>query len=256
MKKILIIGLALIMCMGMAFAVSAEYSSLILKANVEMPDVDVPEDPDVTIPDIEDDGPDASSNNLFVYLYYLPYKDADTPSVNSSAVGSITFSDELHAITSENQTLSGFDLNGLNEDGYDGLYLYAYTNCAIPEGKTGNISITFSSEKGWVEDDVEEGDADTVAIYFSSIVPESSIKGNILSGVNKGEDKDIIAVTNLSGEGPSLTSNTIKFSATEGTGYVPQAHLGSFTTVDWPQDTDPNTGEYTANIAITISTGE
>ena len=247
MKKILIIGLALIMCMGMAFADPLLYT-LNLKAEV----VGLPDSGDDTFTG-DDPTPDFDADGLQGWLYY--------DKVGNGVLGSKDKSN-LEQINPDVNTgasvinLSGFDLNG--GPGYTNLYLYV----AAGENTKGDletnpqVTVTYASPNGWElidpADDlpytIGEANYKNIPIAFKTdTVNYTALMVEGFAGEPEDKETPLIAV--------SGKAESVSFTAMKGTNTKDSAIL-SKTTLSWDRNADTQAGDYLATVTITVSEGQ
>lgn len=247
MKKILIIGLALIMCMSVAFATDPLYT-LNLKAEV----VGLPDPGDDTFTG-DDPTPDFDVDGLQGWLYY--------DKVGNGVLGSKDKSN-LEQINPDVNTgasvinLSGFDLNG--GSGYTNLYLYV----AAGENTKGDlqtnpqITVTYASPNGWeLLDPVDDlpyitGEANykNIPITFTTVTTDYT--ASMVEGYKKESGEGTDALITVSGD-----KESVSFTATKGTNTKDSAIL-SKTTLSWDRNADTQAGDYLATVTITVSEGQ
>lgn len=247
MKKILIIGLAVIMCMGMVFA--DPLYTLNLKAEV----VGLPDPGDDTFTG-DDPTPDFDADGLQGWLYY--------DKVGNGVLGSKDKSN-LEQINPDVNTgasvisLSGFDLNG--GPGYTNLYLYV----AAGENTKGDletnpqVTVTYESPNGWELLDPADDQPyaiEDVANYKNIPITFKTVTTDYIASMVEGYEEE-------SGDGADVLigvsgeEKSVSFTATKGTNTKDSAIL-SKTTLSWDRNADTQAGDYLATVTITVSEGQ
>ena len=237
MKKILIIGLALIMCMGMVFA---DYN-LILSATVE--GITEPDNNDPVTGD--DETPDIDVNGLQGWLYFVRTGSGNLGDKDRSGLKEIN----PDSNNSTDLYFSDFDLTG-KASGADALYLYIAAGENTKAGNDVVASVTYSSEHGWVLCDTDgEPYAEGMPGYKNvPITFISSVQG--YSGADTPETPYLRVESENKNAGDN--SETITLTAAAGTNTVDSAIVAK-TTVVWEQEADLQAGSYEATVAITIA---
>ena len=238
MKKILIIGLALVMCMGMVFA---DYK-LILSATVEgitEPDNNEPVTGDDETPDIDVDG-------LQGWLYFDRTGSGKLGDKDRSGLKEIN----PDSNNSTDLYFSDFDLTG-KASGADALYLYIAAGENTKAGNDVVASVMYSSERGW-----ELCDADGEPYAEGTQEYNKNVPITFVSSVQGYSGADTPETPYLSGERENKNvgdnSETITLTAAAGTNTVDSAIVAK-TTVVWEQKADLQAGSYEATVAITIA---
>lgn len=243
MKKILIIGLALIMCMGMVFAADSTWnnSSLVLKTTVSgNGTITDPSNPNT--PGEDNDGPDFDDDNLVGFLYWEPIVGASSHKYNlgaSSAVG-------LNPISDKPSNWTGFDLDGTAQDEADSVVIYVYTGSNIPEGGTPNVTVKYSS-LGWILEGENPDEQPNIPLSFKSETQ------NVQNEEKSDDIITVVAKEAVAASGETPASQEINFTADAVTNTNGSSYLTAKTVVTWPQNTKPQAGNYTAAIAIEIT---
>lgn len=239
MKKILIIGLALIMCMGMVFA--TDY-------NVKMSAyVSLDEDGDG-----DDDGgeptKDFGDKNFSGFLYYsqgekdVLGKTAEEVGSAITGIGTPAEGEEFSAGT--------FDLDGSDTDAADELYLYIGAKASVPfDAKTSSYTVTYSSE-GWEYDMSNVEDAE-------SITQPEKIGVNFNTEVQNYDSEEGTTIVVSKGEGGDTE---ITLAAAPGVNAKPEKILAK-TSVTWQENIEDYestygavmSGNWTATVKITIT---
>lgn len=237
MKKILIIGLALIMCMGMVFA---DYN-LILSATVEgitEPDNNDPVTGDDETPDIDVDG-------LQGWLYFDRTGSGNLGDKDRSGLKEIN----PDSNNSTDLYFSDFDLTG-KASGADALYLYIAAGENTKAGNDVVASVTYFSEHGWelCDADGEPYAEGTPGYKNVPITFISSVRG--YSGADTPETPYLSVESENKDAGDN--SETITLTAAAGTNTVDSAIVAK-TTVAWKQEADLQAGSYEATVSITIA---
>ena len=229
MKKILIIGLALIMCMGMVFAAVE---------GITEPDNNDPVTGD-------DETPDIDVNGLQGWLYFDRTGSGNLGDKDRSGLKEIN----PDSNNSTDLYFSDFDLTG-KASGADALYLYIAAGENTKAGNDVVASVTYSSEHGWVLCDTDgEPYAEGMPGYKNvPITFISSVQG--YSGADTPETPYLSVKSENKNAGDN--SETITLTATAGTNTVDSAIVAK-TTVVWEQEADLQAGSYEATVAITIA---
>lgn len=230
MKKILIIGLALIMCMGMAFAAAPKYT---LQLVTEVADGS---DGGGTG---TDDGYDFKFGGIKGWIFYSGDSDLSIGTTSESGLSPVTglLNAEEDSVTYGELTA---DLDGQTV-GADKVYLYIMTssNCSTEDN---GGTVTFSSS-GWkYQGQIDEGNPDNIALKFTS-TPDSETTAY--------EVTVSTADTNAS-EGTD-SSAKFTYSASAGSNTEGVKYITGKSVVEWSQNENPLAGEWQADITIVVT---
>lgn len=233
MKKILIIGLALIMCMGMVFAVP----SYTLQLVTEVADGS---DGNGTG---TDDGNDFQFGGIKGWIFYSGDSNLSIGTTSESGLSPVT--GLLNA--EDNSTTKGeltADLDGQTA-GADQVYLYIMTSSNCSTADNGG-TVTFSSS-GWkYKGTIEEGNPDNIALTFTSTPTPTSGSESTAYGVT------VSTADNNASEGTE-SSAKFTYSASAGSNTAGVKSITGKSIVTWPQDKNPLAGEWQADIKIEVN---
>lgn len=233
MKKILIIGLALIMCMGMVFA--AEQAGYTLQLTTTVEDGSGGGGGGI------DDGYDFKFGGIKGWIFYSPDTELSIGDTSENNLIPVTQFDNENEGEAGSSTLAA-DLDG-KTTGADKVYLYIMTtsNCSTDNN---NGTVKFESD-GWYYDtsNYEGEEQANIALSFNS---EAAGEEN--------EYKVSVISSDSGASSPNTTSSAqFTYSAKAGSNSMGEKTLTAKSTVTWPQDTNPLAGEWKADIKIYIS---
>ena len=231
MKKILIIGLALIMCMGMVFA----DPSYTLQLVTEVADGS---DGNGTG---TDDGNDFQFGGIKGWIFYSGDSNLSIGTTSEAGLSPVTglLNAEDNSVTSGELTA---DLDGQTA-GADQVYLYIMTssNCSIADN---GGTVTFSSS-GWkYKGTIAEGNPDNIALTFTSTSTSGS--ESTAYGVT-------VNTTDTDAKEGTPSSAVFEYSASAGSNTEGVKYITGKSLVTWPQDTNPLAGKWQADITIVVT---
>ena len=230
MKKILIIGLALIMCMGMIFAAPANYT---LQLVTEVADGS---DGNGTG---TDDGNDFQFGGIKGWIFYSGDSNLSIGTTSEAGLSPVTglLNAEDNSVTSGELTA---DLDGQTA-GADQVYLYIMTSSNCSTADNGG-TVTFSSS-GWKYKGTNvEGNPANIALEFTSSPDTETAQYEVTVNTTDTDAKEGTPSSAVFEYSASAGSNT------EGVKYITGKSL-----VTWPQDTNPLAGEWQADITIVVT---
>ena len=231
MKKILIIGLALIMCIGMVFATP----SYTLQLVTEVADGS---DGNGTG---TDDGNDFQFGGIKGWIFYSGDSNLSIGTTSESGLSPVTglLNAEDNSVTSGELTA---DLDGQTA-GADQVYLYIMTSSNCSTADNGG-TVTFSSS-GWkYKGTIAEGNPDNIALTFTS-TPTSGSESTAYG----------VTVSTADNNADDGTESSAKFtySASAGSNTAGVKSITGKSIVTWPQDKNPLAGEWQADITIEVN---
>lgn len=231
MKNILIIGLALIMCMGMVFAAP----SYTLQLVTEVADGS---DGNGTG---TDDGNDFQFGGIKGWIFYSGDSNLSIGTTSESGLSPVTglLNTEDNSVTSGELTA---DLDGQTA-GADQVYLYIMTSSNCSTADNGG-TVTFSSS-GWkYKGTIAEGNPDNIALTFTS-TPTSGSESTAYG----------VTVSTADNNADDGTESSAKFtySASAGSNTAGVKSITGKSIVTWPQDKNPLAGEWQADITIEVN---
>lgn len=231
MKKILIIGLALIMCIGMVFATP----SYTLQLVTEVADGS---DGNGTG---TDDGNDFQFGGIKGWIFYSGDSNLSIGTTSESGLSPVTglLNAEDNSVTSGELTA---DLDGQTA-GADQVYLYIMTSSNCSTADNGG-TVTFSSS-GWkYKGTIAEGNPDNIALTFTS-TPTSGSESTAYG----------VTVSTADNNADDGTESSAKFtySASAGSNTAGVKSITGKSIVTWSQDKNPLAGEWQADITIEVN---